>query len=351
MDRRDFLEGAGALGLASLVSGCIRLPSFREPTPERVAFMNTLHRRLAKSNRLKRSDPTRITNALSSVESTVMGLSAPEFQRYQRRVNLAYRFGNITNVQRYSPQVLAQTVLNLTNPNHDKGKPLAIFFMAEYENLLPLKMQAKPGFLTSQNSPLYGIRPLDVKPGEIDKYLEGYKVIVFETGNIWKMQEQLNQVRKLYGQKPIVAGVSIGAHGTKEGFNLGSRGNGRILVPGQVEFTFQPLSGMLTNDAIFVLPPCYSGNGGTGSNNPANAFARVHPNHNVYACDKTTIWFDTNPDNSGKIDQNSINMIGIDQNGIGDCTYIVRANKEGVLTEIPHPSMLKTFNGLINNFR
>lgn len=350
MDRHDFLVGAGTLTLAHLVNGCIPF-RVRKPSPERTVFMNTLRRRLVKSNRHQKPKLPEVVNALSSVERKVMGLSEQEFQKYKRAVHLAHRFANITNVQRYSQEVLSETVLNLTDPNYKKGKPLAVFVMAEYENPIPLKLKAKPSYLTSPNSPIFGIRPLDVKPSEVDKYMEGYKVVVFEAGNIWKIREQLSLVRGLYQGKSVVAGVSIGSHGTTEGFTLGARGNGRILVPDQVGFTFKPLKGMYIPEAIFVLPACYGGHGRTTRDNMANSFARNHPNHSVYACDKTTIWFDTSTDSNGKVDQNSISMIGIDNNGIGDCTYIVSSDEAGQLKETPHPSALKTLNGIINNLR
>ncbi len=313
---------------------------------DRSKFIETLHKRMgnhapvAKScasiksridrdlckleNKGKKQKKQERSAALDSIERKVLSLDNKGYKRYKNTVNTAFRISNIRNVQRYSQKVLEESNKNLTNTNYKKGKPLAIFFMALYETTIPLKLKAKSELLNLPKNSSFGIRPLDIKTGEIEKYTDNYKLIVFETGGALQMHSQVQKVANLYKGKARVAGVSIGAHGFKGGFNLGYKGRDKILRGDYVSHVFKPIKNMRMPQTMVVLPPCHSGHGRAQGDNMANAFARAFPGNNVYSCVNTTIWFSTNTDSKGKINPESIYMVGFDGQKPMDCTYVAR---------------------------
>ncbi len=244
------------------------------------------------------------------LEDKLLSVSRPEFREYEDVIRRARDLSDIRFFHRYSKRLLEESNRNLIDPNYKADKPLAVFFMGLYE------------------TKTFGVRALDVKVDEIEKFVEGYKVIVFESSSFYQMHLQMKKVEKLYEGKNKISGLMIGGHGTKDSITLGQRSSDgdQMLYGNSVNSIFRNFESMFSEDAIVFLASCNNGEGREEELNIANTFAYTLPGRKVFSCTKVLVDFDYELDENNQIDPDSIKMTGLEGLIPKDCTYVAQCD-------------------------
>lgn len=243
------------------------------------------------------------TSVIGKLRSKIFSMGESEFKRYKSAAKWAKRLSNIRNFHRYSTHLLEESNANLTSPNYKADKPLMVVFMSP------------------QDRDQFGIRALDWKVDEIERFTKGYKVIVFESTNHYQMQDQMKKVNDLYNGKNQIALMAIGGHGRRTEIELS---DGDPLKTSHVRYVFRPYRHLFAKDAEVLLASCYNGKGHNKERNLANSLANTLPGVLINSCDRVLVGFDFELDKDGRYIKNSLTLKG----GLlpTNCLYRVRAS-------------------------
>jgi hypothetical protein len=302
---------ASFLGLSPILNGCATIELNPTQKRMRAEYIDQTIKRFGIRDRTDAS----MDNLREEIWEDLENLTDEEFERYTSVRERAHKLSGINNPQRYSTDLLEESNRNLTDANYKADKPLALFFVAQNDDVI--YELTKIGI---------NVRPLDVQTKDINQFTDSYKVMVFGFSNAHQISRHLRKVAELYDGKNTVAGMVIGGHGSTTDIDSGYRYTLHNLSSYNASRIFEEFVDMFDEDATIVMSACNNGTGREEILNLANAVAGVFPKRTVHSCDGTLVNIRWNLGEDGKVNPDSLKLSKLGPTGwpFVDCTYRAR---------------------------